>query len=224
MSCRQRVKICGISDPRSAEVAVEAGADYIGVVFYPGSHRYVDPDQAREIAEVARTSSGAEQTQVVGLFVNEPLDYVLRVREDIGLDVLQLSGNESAGYMSELRSRGISFIATVRASDDSTDQARDRFDEIVESQPYAVHLDTHVSGLWGGSGVVGDWELAREFAQRYRLFLAGGLDPGNVYDAVCEVRPYVADVSSGVETEKKKDHAKIRAFIAAARGTEGDER
>lgn len=224
MSRRQRVKICGISDTCSARVAVEAGADYIGVVFYPGSHRYVEPDRAREIADAVHSSSNGSSVDVVGLFVNESLDNVLTIRERSGLDIVQLSGNESPDFMAELSERDVPFIATVRAGGTDHDETRCRFDEIVSQEPYAVILDTHVPGMWGGSGVVGDWQIANELAREYRLFLAGGLDPENVGAAVREVRPYVVDVSTGVETDKKKDHSKIRAFIAAARGTEGEER
>lgn len=218
MSGRQRVKICGISDVESARVAVEAGADYIGLVFYPGSHRYVEPDRAAELAGAARSAASNGGIQIFGLFVNVPLDEVLRVRDVAGLDMLQLSGNETPEYMAELSRRDVPFIATVHASSESNGNTEQRFREIVEQEPYAVMLDTHVPGMWGGSGVVGDWELAREMASEYPLFLAGGLDPENVGAAIREVAPYVVDVSTGVETDKIKDHSKIRAFIAAARG------
>jgi phosphoribosylanthranilate isomerase len=102
--------------------------------------------------------------------------------------------------------------------------ARQRFYEIVEQEPFAVMFDTHVPGMWGGSGVVGDWELAREFARAHPVFLAGGLDFGNVGAAIEEVDPFAVDVSSGVETNKVKDHDKIRTFILAARnGRQADE-
>ena len=223
MSGHQRVKICGISDPESARVAADAGADYIGVVFYPGSHRYIDPARAREIADSVHTGSNG-QPQIVGLFVNESIEYVLDARERAALDVVQLSGDESPEYIAGIASHDIPFIATVRAGGIPEEETRRRFREIIGLEPYAVHLDTHVPGMWGGSGVVGDWELARDLAKEYRLFLAGGLDPENVAEAVREVRPFVVDVSTGVETDKIKDHEKIRTFIAAARGTEGRER
>ncbi len=169
----------------TARVAVEAGADYIGIVFYPGSHRYVEPERAREIAAAVRECSRDGQTQIVGLFVNEPLDKILAVRELAGLDIIQLSGNESTDEMAALKERDIPFLGTVRAGQDAQDTEA-RFCEIVEQGPFAVHLDTHVPGMWGGSGVVGDWDLARDLAQQYRLFLAGGLDPENV--ACCDRR------------------------------------
>ena len=259
MRNRQPVKICGISDTATALVAARAGADYIGLVFYPGSHRYVTPERAREIADAIRahaqqghenavapvgvelvsardnvaladrveTSSaltggdGQAVPRAVGLFVNVPVDEVLRVRELVGLDVIQLSGNEPASDMRRLRAEGVPFLATVRVGDDDA-AARARFEEIAAEEPFAIHLDTHVPGMWGGSGVVGDWELARELAEQYPVFLAGGLDPGNVRAAVEQVRPFAVDVSSGVETDKQKDHDKIRAFIAAARGRGGE--
>lgn len=218
MSDRQRVKICGVSDVETARVAVNAGADYIGLVFYPGSHRYVEPERAAEVAEAARTAATNGEIKIVGLFVNVLLDDVLAVRERVRLDILQLSGNESPEYMAALNERDVPFVGTVRASSEGANGIERRFREIVEQQPYAVMLDTHVPGMWGGSGVVGDWELARELASEYPLILAGGLDPENVKAAVREVQPFVADVSTGVETEKIKDHSKIRAFVAAARG------
>lgn len=225
MTGRPRVKICGISDPATAIVAVEAGADFIGVVFYPGSHRYIEPERARQVADAARAARTEGPVQVVGLFVNEPLEEVLRVHETARLDVIQLSGDESPMYMAALAEHGIPFVSTVRVGENSDPAAiEQRCREIVRQGAYAVHYDTHVPGMWGGSGVVGDWDLATEMARQYRLILAGGLDPSNVAAAVREVEPAVVDVSSGVETNKIKDHEKIRAFIAAARGTEGEER
>ena len=115
MSGAQKVKICGISDTATAKVAVEAGADFIGIVFYPGSHRYVEPERAREIADAAHGYSPNGRTQVVGLFVNEPLDMILTVKDQAGLDVIQLSGNESTDEMAALKARDIPYLATVRA-------------------------------------------------------------------------------------------------------------
>ncbi len=223
MNEERRVKICGVSEPATARFAACLGANYVGIVFYRGSHRYVTPARASEIAKAAREHGGPTNTKVVGLFVNEPIEHVMAVVETAGLDLVQLSGDEPASDMRALRSASIPFLATVRAGSDSTTAARERFAEIVEEEPYAVHLDTAVPGMWGGSGVVGDWELARDLARDYRLFLAGGLDVGNVRAAVEQVRPFVVDVSSGVETDKIKDHEKIRAFIAAARGQRGDQ-
>ena len=220
MNSRQRVKICGISDSETARVAVDAGADYVGIVFFPGSHRYVEPANARKISRVVHAEG---DTKVVGLFVNEPLEHVLRVHDEAVLDVIQLSGDESGAYLDALTSRGIPFLATVRADSEHRDATRRRCQELAERDPFAIHFDTHVPGLWGGSGVVGDWDLAGELSRRYRLFLAGGLDPANVADAIREVQPYAVDVSSGVETKKTKDHAKIRAFIDAARNMKGNE-
>jgi phosphoribosylanthranilate isomerase len=222
MSGRQQVKICGISDPQTARYAVEQGADYIGINFYPGSHRYVTLDRARQISEAARAACNGQDLQIVGLFVNEPVEKVMRVRELAALDMIQLSGDEPASDMQALRAALIPFIGTVRAGNDDPQAAVSRFGELVEQRPHAVMLDTHVPGKWGGSGVVGNWNLARELAEDYPLFLAGGLDPENVRRAAEYVRPLVVDVSSGVETNKIKDHDKIRAFIAAARGRESD--
>jgi phosphoribosylanthranilate isomerase len=156
--------------------------------------------------------------------VNEPVELIVEKREKAGLDIVQLSGSEPVDDMRRLRELNIPFIATVRGGAGDDQVARQRFYEIVEQEPFAVMFDTHVPGMWGGSGVVGDWELAREFARAHPVFLAGGLDFGNVGAAIEAVDPFAVDVSSGVETNRVKDHDKIRTFILAARnGRQADE-
>jgi phosphoribosylanthranilate isomerase len=251
MSTGMLVKICGVSDVDSARVACEAGANFIGLVFYPGSHRFVTREQALEVStavhafdrgegqydgigvelvstlnrlrprsrvETSSTPTGVRShPRVVGLFVNEPVEVVVETRERVGLDIVQLSGSEPIEDMRRLRRLGIPYIATVRGGAGDDEGARRRFNEIVEQAPFAVILDTHVPGMWGGSGVVGDWDLAREFAAAFPLFLAGGLEPGNVGAAIEVVEPFAVDVSTGVETDEIKDHQKIRAFIHESR-------
>lgn len=211
------VKICGISDPRHAVVAAEAGADFAGVVFYPPSIRYVTIEQAREVAG-ALAGSG---TRLVGLFVNEPAATINRIADAVGLDLVQLSGDEMP-----LDASGIDrpVIATVRADSSGRVDEERRFVEWTTGaiRPFAIMLDAHVPGMYGGTGTVADWFVAADFARRYPVLLAGGLTPRTAGDAIHRVHPFAVDVSSGVETDGRKDEEKIRAFVAAVRRADAD--
>lgn len=209
---RLLVKLCGIREPRHAEVAVEAGADLIGVVFYPKSSRYVSVEQARSVAAVAHGGG----IGVVGLFVNERPEEMNRIADDVGLDLIQLSGSDGPEAIGKIERP---CVGSVRVdSTGSTDEQR-HFDELVNSKPapWAILIDSHVHGMYGGTGTVADWFVATDFAARYPTFLAGGLRPDTVADAIRVVRPFAVDVSTGVETDGTKDPAKMRAFVLAAR-------
>jgi phosphoribosylanthranilate isomerase len=210
------VKICGIRERQHAQVAAEAGADMIGVVFFPGSHRNAPVEQAAEVAEAARASAGPRSIKVVGLFVNENIDRINAIARRVGLDVVQLSGDETPEQIAGLE---LPYIATVRASKDYQRSTEANFHQwvIADPAPLAVILDTHVPGIYGGTGTVGDWDLAAQLAGEFPLILAGGLEPENVGEAIRRVRPYAVDVSSGVEADRRKDSDKIRQFIKAAR-------
>jgi phosphoribosylanthranilate isomerase len=134
------------------------------------------------------------------------------------LDVIQLSGDEQPELVAQLERPA---IGTVHADNANTIEATNRFRGWIDAPtpPWAVIVDTKVPGLYGGAGVVGDWELAAELARQTRLFLAGGLTPENVGAAIRSVRPFAVDVSSGVETDKTKDPAKIEAFLSNAHAT-----
>jgi phosphoribosylanthranilate isomerase len=106
----------------------------------------------------------------------------------------------------------------VRAHSDGHLNEEARFREWIAVAPWAVLIDSHVPGMYGGAGTVADWFLAADFAQRYRVVLAGGLTPASVARAIQRVKPFAVDVSTGVETERRKDADKIRRFVAAARG------
>jgi phosphoribosylanthranilate isomerase len=208
------VKICGISDPRHAEIAIDAGADLIGVVFYPPSPRNVSIEQARAVAAVAVGPS----TRVVGLFVNAALAEMNRVADAVGLDMLQLSGDESPEVIGELE-RPV--IASVRIDSSGRTDEEGRFSAFAAATPapWAIHVDSHVRGMYGGTGTVADWFVAADFALRYSIILAGGLRPETVSEAIRRVKPFAVDVSSGVESDGNKDPSKIIAFIASARST-----
>jgi phosphoribosylanthranilate isomerase len=201
-----RVKICGIRQVDHALAAVEAGADMIGFIFYPPARRYVEPSLAREIV----AALPRDRAQVVGVFVNETAEGMAEVAELVGLDLIQLSGDES----DDLNERLTRPVARTVHVDGSTATA-----EIALRARGArlIHLDTKKSGQYGGTGATFDWRVARSAAEIGPVLLAGGLDPANVGGAIAVARPWGVDVSSGVETEGVKDPSRIEAFIRAVR-------
>ncbi len=199
-----RVKICGITNIEDALIAAEAGADALGFIFYPKSPRFISPDAAAKIvAELPPFIAP------VGVFVDEERERVIRVREEVGLRVLQLHGGEPPEFTSSLPGPTIKGFRVGEGFNE---------DEIDEYACSAILLDTYVEGLPGGTGKVFDWEIARRWAERRRVILAGGLKPENVAEAVRKVRPYAVDVSGGVEVRPgKKDPDLVLRFIIAAK-------
>jgi phosphoribosylanthranilate isomerase len=193
------IKICGITRPEDAEAAVAAGADLLGFVFRSGTPRALDPAASAWIRGV----SGVEK---VGVFLDAPLDEVVRVRDHLALDWVQLHGEEPDSYLEDLGKRVIRRVPVGSEIDWNrvTDLAR-------------RCLPLFDPGA--GDGVAWTWDVLGESPPGIRFGLAGGLTPENVADAVRTVRPYLVDVSSGVEASPGiKDHSKIRDFISAARG------
>lgn len=208
------VKICGISDPETARITARAGADFIGLVFYPKSHRYVEVEQARIIAEVAREAATSRDFRVVGLFVNKSSDFMNGIADSVGLDLIQVSGDEGQDVLQHLNRPA---IATLRGGDSESPTRTLESWTTARPRPFAMMIDADVPGRYGGTGEMSDWNAARELAETYPTFLAGGLDIDNVHSAIVEVQPFAVDVSTGVETDKQKDPSKILAFIDAAR-------
>ena len=208
------VKICGIREVEHALVAVAAGADMLGLVFYPPSSRYLSIEQARDVRNAVREADKDRRVRLVGLFVNETADDMNAVAEEVGLDVIQLSGDEPASLIGDLNRPA---FASIRVDSSGKLDEEARFRELTAAEPLAIMVDAHVPGMYGGTGTVADWFVAADFAQRYPVILAGGLRPETAADAIRRVKPFAIDVSSGVETDGVKDSTKIRAFIAAAR-------
>ena len=200
-----KVKICGITNVEDAQAAVAAGADLLGFVFYEKSPRHVTVAQA---AAIARTVSPFVVR--VGLFVDAAPELVGEATSACGLQLLQFHGDETAEYC---RQFGAMSMKAFRVKDAETIQ------RLPEFPTDAWLLDAYVPGQHGGTGHSFNWDLAVEAVKLGKpVFLAGGLTPENVADAVRKVRPYGVDVSSGVESAPgKKDHAKVRAFIEAAK-------
>ena len=214
-----KVKICGVTRPEHALAAVEAGADFIGMMFAE-SHRRIAPAQAREIIAAVRHGAGAPP-KFAGVFVNASAADVNAIAADLSLDLVQLSGDENADYLEQMT---VPVIKAVRIPPNLPERvavatAGRTLAALRESSALAL-LDSHVPGRYGGTGALADWPIAAQLSPSYRFLLAGGLTPTNVAEAVRTVRPWGVDVSSGVETDKIKDIAKIRAFIAAVRATD----
>jgi phosphoribosylanthranilate isomerase len=203
-----KVKICGITSAEDADAAIAAGADALGFVLYRKSPRFVEPTVARHII------TGLPPFVLpVGVFVNEEAKVVRDLMDECGLALAQLHGDEPAAYCQNL---GRPALKALHLKD------RDTFLALAEFQGRAnvrgFVIDAFSDQAYGGTGQTVDWTLAAEAARSARILLAGGLTPANVAEAVRLVRPYGVDVSSGVEERPgKKDPAKVRAFIAAAR-------
>jgi phosphoribosylanthranilate isomerase len=211
MTC---IKICGIRDKTHALAAVEAGADFIGLVFAPSKRRVI-PAKACEIASAAKKSS--DTTKVVGVFVNASPSDVNKIADLCALDWVQLSGDESWEYCREVVKPVIKAIRISQQSSEELYADISAGGKLLPPQKFIALLDSQVEGKYGGTGESFDWNLAQQVAKRFPVIVAGGLNPRNVAQVIEAVAPWGVDVSSGVETGGVKDTAKIRAFIEAVR-------
>jgi phosphoribosylanthranilate isomerase len=202
------VKICGITNLDDARAAVEAGADALGFNFYVPSPRYTVPAAARQIIKEL-----PNKVLTVGVFVNEQSPEAVRsIATEAGVTAVQLHGDESPEFCAALSDFFV--IKVLGLGEDFDPRHALRYDV------GAFMLDTLDREARGGTGRTIDWAVAREFRQVVpKLFLAGGLSPENVSEAVSTVAPYAVDACSALEvTRGKKDPGKVRAFIQAARG------
>jgi phosphoribosylanthranilate isomerase len=199
------VKICGITRAGDAQAAVEAGAQAIGFVFWPESPRFVDPYRARAIRALLPPFVTA-----VGVFVNQPLEYVSGVASLARLGAVQLHGDEAPAFASRLAAPILKALPLETIGDR---------DLAAWPDETTVLLDVHDPATRGGTGRTIDWAAAAAMAARRRIVLAGGLTPDNVAAAVARVRPFGIDVSSGVEVSPGvKDHRRVRALFEALHG------
>ena len=197
------VKICGIKTIEAANVAVQAGADFIGFVFAP-SKRKITPEEA---VRIAKTLSKSVQT--VGVFVNESVENIKQIAELVDLDVIQLHGDEPPEMIDELP------YQTIKAF--SIDQVDAQTIHSYSADYYLI--DSPIGEHRGGTGKTFNWKRATDLGiDLNKVILAGGLSPSNVQIAIRQVSPVGIDVSSGVETNGKKDHEKIKQFIRNAKG------
>ena len=237
------IKICGITHLDDARFAVECGANALGFVFWPGSPRAIDPARAQVIA-----ASLPPFVTPVGVFVNQPADFVNGVAADVGLGVVQLHGDENVDFATSLtrpvlKALTLPFVGSgLRACEDITSTAETAepppgnsrqtlraprldatLDEAIEGWPSGtmILLDAHDPVRRGGTGLTIDWTRAASIAARRPIVLAGGLNPDNVAAAIERVRPFGIDVSSGVEAAPGvKDHGLLNRLVDAVRGAE----
>jgi phosphoribosylanthranilate isomerase len=199
------IKICGITNLNDAHAAVAAGADAVGFNFYRPSPRYIAPESAREIIDTLPDS-----ILTVGVFVNEASpDAVRAIADQAGVKAVQLHGDESPDYCRALNS----VIKTFAVSDNFD------IDQIRAYEVDAIMLDTKDNRLRGGTGRVFDWSIAQQVSQLLpKLYLAGGLSPENVSEAIAIVHPYAVDTCSALEDKPGiKNHERMRVFINAVR-------
>jgi len=203
-----RVKICGITNLPDAQAAVEAGADALGFNYYEKSPRHLTVSAAAGISKQLPPF-----VMRVGVFVNAPEELVLRAIADSGLSMLQFHGEEPPEFCTQF---GLMSMKAFRIRDAAS------LPEMPKFQTDAWLLDAYSPEARGGTGEKFNWELAIEAQKLGKpIFLAGGLTPENVAEAVRKVRPFGVDVASGVESSPgKKDHQKMKDFIAAVRAVE----
>ena len=211
-----RIKICGVTSPKDAQLIALAGADAIGLNFYPASSRYVDPANADKIAAVI-----SPKLARVGVFVNSPVDFIRETTARLKLDWIQLHGDETPEFLSTLGSSSV--LKVFRLGSDGWSGVESYLGECRERKalPSAVLIDAAQPGVYGGTGQTVDWSAIqsnRQLLGSLPLVLAGGLTPFNVTDAISVGKPDAVDVATGVESKPgTKDLMLIRAFITSAK-------
>jgi phosphoribosylanthranilate isomerase len=215
-----RIKICGLTNLTDARAAVAAGADLLGFNFYRPSPRFIEPQRAREIVTALRTgmNAGARGLGIVGVFVNQPsAESLAHLAAEVGVDSAQLHGDESPEFCRRLKRLlpGLMVIKVLRAGNDFKPE------EALEYNVDAIMLDAFHAELRGGTGRVFDWAVGSRTRELVpRLFLAGGLSPENVAQAITQVQPYGVDACSSIESSPGvKDAVRMKAFVAAVRSS-----
>jgi phosphoribosylanthranilate isomerase len=243
-----RVKICGCRSVETALLAAEAGADFVGLMFAPSSRRRIEVEDASEIVRALGTPLGdLEQNEppalfrtesddlrswfehgasaldrmlqrkrplTVGVFAGNDPEEINEIVDECGIDLIQFSGGEPWGACLLANRQVIKAVHVATGEDAPAALGR-----IEAGRAMAVMLDKGSDAAFGGTGETLDWRVAAQIAAAMPAWLAGGLTPENVAEAIRAVRPWAVDVSSGVETDGTKDAAKIRAFMAAVKGS-----
>ncbi len=196
-----KIKICGLFRKEDTEFVNEAKPDYCGfILHFPKSHRSLEPEKAKELRQYIDSS-----VRVVGVFVNQPPEYVIQTADTVGLQVIQLHGNEDDDYIRKVQSE--SKLPVWKAF-----RIRNR-EDLIWAAGCAADMVLLDNGY--GTGEVFDWSVVTEFERPF--ILAGGLTAENIPDAIKSLNPEIVDLSSGVETDKRKDREKILRAVKAAR-------
>jgi phosphoribosylanthranilate isomerase len=207
-----RVKICGVTTPDDVRACADAGADAVGINFYPQSPRYVDPRASQPLLRsIPPLLAG------VGVFVGQPLRQMTALAYQLGLRAIQCHGDPPEPADPFPFSLIVAFRVRDRQSLIDVESYLDRC-RSAGHPPAAILADAFVEGRHGGTGQTAPWDLLADFGPGVPVILAGGLSPDNVADAVRRVRPAGVDVASGVESSPgRKDPEKVRRFVANAR-------
>ena len=196
-----KIKFCGLRREEDVKFAASLDADFMGFILTDRFKRYIAPEEVARLKEFVPS-----KTRTVGVFVDEPADYVITAAKTAKLDMVQLHGSEDDAYIVEIKEKtGLPVIKMIKP---------ETIDDIITARQSLADLILLDSGA-GGTGRVFDWSLAEKLGRDY--ILAGGLAPENVGEAVERLRPFAVDVSSGVETDGIKDFSKMKAFAAEVR-------
>lgn len=201
---KPKLKVCGITSLADARAAIDCGAEYLGFNFYKPSPRYIAPAKTREII-----SQLPPEIISVGIFVNQPSpEDVIQIMNASTVQLAQLHGDESPEYCAAVGQNRV--IKALRISPDFQTQS------VLAYPAMAILLDAFDTKLYGGTGKTLDWNIAREAAKLTKIFLAGGLSPENVAEAINAVQPFAIDVNSGIESSPGRKDAKKLSQLQAA--------
>ncbi len=215
-----KIKICGTTSFEDALLSAEAGADMLGFIFYPHSPRYVTVEQATEIIAALRAERGDATPAIVGIFVDEPTDMVKRIREEAGLDFIQLHGSEPPVEMKMLAPYAFKAVRPQNRGD--AEAAVATYVRVLPDNDAIPDFLIDAFHPWkmGGTGQMSDWSVSEVLARRFKVMVAGGLTTENVAEALEQVKPWGVDAVSGVESKKGvKDPDKVREFVRVVRET-----
>ncbi|MET1416287.1 phosphoribosylanthranilate isomerase [Roseibium sp. HPY-6] len=208
-----QVKICGLSTEETMEAALDAGADMVGLMFFPKSPRHVSLSKACKLADMARGKA-----EIVAVTVNMDPDGLSRIRELVEPDIIQFHGSEAPEALAAAKVMQGTKVMKALSIEEPEDLERAEFYSIVADWILFDAKPPKDSELPGGNGVSYDWTLLKDLELKKPFLLSGGLDPANVGEAIRQSGVSAVDVSSGVEREKGvKDSDLIRAFVAAAK-------
>ena len=202
-----QIKICGLTIPEQARACADLGADAVGLIFYPKSPRFVDPESARAVCAAL-----PPRVATVGVFVDEPLETIMATVRSCKLTAVQLHGRETPDLVQQLAGQSITVIKALYVEGEPSMDTAETF------PAHAFLIECRKGILPGGNAMTWDWGAARDFGRRHPLVLAGGLDPENIGNAIHDAAPDAIDVSSGVEASPGiKDMKKVERFIQAVR-------
>jgi len=192
-----QVKICGITNKEDALFASECGAAALGFIFYPASPRYIKPEDAQKII-----SALPGEVIKVGVFVNEKAEEIAKIVKYSSIDMIQLHGDESPEYCRQFPASIIIKAVELKSCND--------LNHALSYNASAILVDSRHAGLYGGTGLKANWELATALRNKKPLVLSGGLNENNIAEALRKVNPAALDINSGVEISPgKKDHGKL---------------